>query len=365
MGSVAAAYGPLLPYFIGRFHLTVSSAGLVFGLHFVGALIGVLIALVALPRFPSRLVVTIGLALLAIGCAGVALAGTWTMTLAAVFLIGFGFGGLDLTVNQMLAYSANSSRLALINSLNGVFGVGAVVAPLLIAAAASRYPPLYFGGAVIALLAMIGFRGIRGSLSVATGSSEVATGLLLIAIFALAFSLYVGIEIGVSGWMATDLYGHGYSLAQAAGITSGFWLALALGRFLLAPFVGRLGDGTVVLLASAAAIVTLLLAMIPGIAPIAYVLTGLIIAPIFPTGVAWLARLNPANPTATSWLFPAGMVGGAVIPTLVGVLIARAGIGWIAPSFALVALLTTAAFASAGRLVAPEFPPPPSGGGPG
>jgi fucose permease len=60
---------------------------------------------------------------------------------------------------------------------------------------------------------------------------------------------------------------------------------------------------------------------------VAYILAGLAIAPIFPTGIVWLAKLRPGDARATSWLFPASMLGGAVVPAGISAVIGRFGIG--------------------------------------
>jgi fucose permease len=82
-------------------------------------------------------------------------------------------------------------------------------------------------------------------------------------------------------------------------------------------------------------------------APIAYIVTGFAIAPIFPTGLAWLAKLRPGDSRATSWVFPASMVGGVVIPAGIGLAIASVGIGWAPAILSLVGVCTLAAFALA------------------
>src|SRR5207237_202196 len=94
--------------------------------------------------------------------AGVALALSGLVMLAGVFLIGIGFGALDLRINQMLAYSVNPKRVALLNGLNGVFGIGAVAAPILVSIAGARYGLIYAGGAAVAAVALRGFRGVPG-----------------------------------------------------------------------------------------------------------------------------------------------------------------------------------------------------------
>src|SRR5207245_6423018 len=101
MGMLAAAYGPLLAFLMRRFQVGLSVAGLVFGAHFGGGFLGVLVSMRGLERIGGRVALTGSLALLGLGCAGVALAPSWPLLLGAVFLIGVGFDGLDIWVNQL------------------------------------------------------------------------------------------------------------------------------------------------------------------------------------------------------------------------------------------------------------------------
>jgi MFS transporter, FHS family, glucose/mannose:H+ symporter len=71
---------------------------------------------------------------------------------------------------------------------------------------------------------------------------------------------------------------------------------------------------------------------------------GLAIAPVFPTGLVWLAKLRPGDSRATSWMFPATMVGGGIIPAGVGIVIAWAGLGWAPAILSAVGIITLAAF---------------------
>jgi len=106
----------------------------------------------------------------------------------------------------------------------------------------------------------------------------------------------------------------------------------------------------IVMIGSAVAAVALLAALIPAVAPVAYVLAGLAIAPIFPTGIVWLAKLRPGDARATSWLFPASMLGGAVVPGGISAVIGRFGIGLTPFVLATVALACLGSFSlAAGR----------------
>jgi fucose permease len=125
---------------------------------------------------------------------------------------------------------------------------------------------------------------------------------------------------------------------------------MAVGRVLIGLVPSRVSESTIVIAASALGVLALMAAIPGGAAPIAYVVTGLVIAPIFPTGIVWLARLLPGDSRATSWLFPGAMVGGAVIPAVIGLAIAGVGLGGAPVVLSAVALGTFLAFSGA-RLV--------------
>jgi MFS family permease len=82
---------------------------------------------------------------------------------------------------------------------------------------------------------------------------------------------------------------------------------------------------------------------------LAYVLAGLSIAPIFPTGIVWLSRLRPGDARATAWLYPAASIGGTLGPGAIGIVIAQFGVRWAPAVLAAVAVLMTASFAVARR----------------
>ena len=76
------------------------------------------------------------MAVLAIGFIGLALAPSWETVLAGAGFVGIGFRALDLGVNQLFAYSFGIRAGTMLNILNGVFGIGAVAAPIIVAAVA-------------------------------------------------------------------------------------------------------------------------------------------------------------------------------------------------------------------------------------
>ena len=348
MGMVVGGYGPLLEHLTRRYGVSLPVAGSTISVYFAGSLPGVFIAMRALERVPARLLVAVAMAVASLGLAAVAVAFVWPFFLVAVCVVGLGFGVLVLSLNQLAAYSAGPRRVALLNALNGCYSAGAVAGPILVAAfAEDHFSTLYLLAAAVWLALIPAALGISGKLPVATGS-RVRPG-LLVGVFILAFVLYVGLENGIGGWMTSHLESTGLSSPVAAATTSGFWLALVTGRLLMALVPSSLSEGWIVLTASALGTAALVLAGVGVLAPVAYVLAGFALAPIFPTGILWLAKLRPGDSRATSWLYPAASVGGIAGPGAIGVVIAAAGVGWAPFVLAAIAVAMSGAFLLASR----------------
>jgi len=348
MGLVVSAYGPLLEHLTRRFGVSLPAAGSVISVHFAGGLAGVLMAMATLTRFAGRWSVMVALAVVSAGCISVALAPVWPLFLGGIFVIGVGFGGLVIGLNQLVAYSEGGRRAALLNGLNGAYSAGAVAGPILIAAfAAGHFSLLYLLGGAAALVLIPAVTGISGRLPVTAGAPG-RPGLLAV-IFICAFVFYVSIENGAGGWMTSHLESTGINPAAAATVTSGFWLAVVTGRLLIMLVPASVPESAIVLGGSAAAAVCLLAASIGPIAPLAYVLAGLAIAPIFPTAIVWFARLRPGDSRASAWLYPATSVGGITGPGAIGLVVAGFGIRWVPLILAAVATLMAVSFRLAAR----------------
>ena len=144
--------------------------------------------------------------------------------------------------------------------------------------------------------------------------------------------------------MTSHLESIGVRSGTAATLTSGFWLALAVGRLLITLVPASVPEAAIVLTGSVIATVSLFAAWIGIAVPAAYIVTGLAIAPIFPTGIVWLAKLMPGDARATSWLYPAATAGGIVGPGGIGLVIAHYGVSWTPLALAVVAASTSTAF---------------------
>jgi FHS family glucose/mannose:H+ symporter-like MFS transporter len=351
LGTLAAAYGPMLEHLTVRFGISLSSSGAVLSAHYGGAFVGVMLSIWKLQRLRVGLSAIVSLSCLGVGCVAVVLASSWTLFLIAVFVVGLGFGALSIGLNQLVAYSALKKRSAALNLLSGASSVGAVIAPILVASLGGwRFTALYAGSAVLAVGLIPAVARISGRLPIAPTSAQ-GPGMHM-GVFVVAFMFYIAVEAGIGGWMTSHLESVGQRSVVAETLTSGYWLAVALGRFLMILMPPRVPVSDVVITCSTLSVLLLPVTLIGQAAPVAYIAVGLVIAPIFPTGIAWLARLRPRDSRAMSWVFPASMLGGAIVPGGIGLVIDKFGIAWTPVVLSGLAIGTLAAFvlASSARL---------------
>ena len=354
IGVLGAAYGPLIPLFQARFGVAPAEAALVISAHAAGSIVGIIAAVPVMRRLTHRSFFVIALTALAVGSLAFAVAPVWAAVIASAAVVGFGFGMLDLGLNQLFAHGFGRRSSSMLNVINGAFGVGAVAGPLLVASVAPAVGVVYLGTAIAAVALLLPLSRVPGreprgqseadKEEIALGGIVGSTLVRVVGLFALAYLLYVAAEESIGGWEPTHLAAVGLSAREAAGATSLFWLSLTVSRFLAVPIALRVSAQRIVLGSSIAAVVTLALASVPGLAPFAYAATGLAIGPIWPTGIAWLAQVTAPRRAPGVFLFGAGMFGFLLFPPLIGVVIQTFGVAATRVVLALLAAGTATVF---------------------
>jgi MFS transporter, FHS family, glucose/mannose:H+ symporter len=355
MGAVTSLFGPLLQGFSHRFHVSLPTAGAALSVYFVGATLGVLPGWLGLKRLQGRVVLTLALAVIAVGAAGAAFSHQWALFLASVFLIGLGFGSLDIGLNTLLARTALKGRAHRLSIGNAGYGVGAVICPLIIIALSPHNFPILFSGlCVLALILSTTNGGVHAPpLHTDPRQYEItkmkAQRRPILLTFIVALIFYVALETGVSGWMATEIHGIGYSQSVGSLVTAGFWTGMAVGRLFGGPLYHRLSDRKLVLGGLVLAVVLSLLALVNPIAPYAFPLLGLIIASIFPMGLIWYTTLCPHDSDGLSLLILFLMIGGVAGPGAISLLVSHFGVHVAPVALAIFAVLSLSVFFSALR----------------
>lgn len=143
LGAASALYGPFFPYFAETLDLSPSKLGLLPGLHFAGATVGVLFGGMVARRVGYRRVLMVGGVVLTAGYGAVAVAWTWLLLQMGAALLGLGFG-LLVNVNILVDEAFGKMGAAALQLVNALFSVGAIVAPLL------AIFSLQFGGQAVA-----------------------------------------------------------------------------------------------------------------------------------------------------------------------------------------------------------------------
>ena len=320
-GVLHAVGGALLPSLAARFHLSDSTSGLLFLLYFAGTSLGALLCRRGFARM-----ITIGFTAMICTCLAVAVSPR--PLLEPVFLLlGISVGVPMSAVTLFIGRNFPERCAPLLTFLNFSWSIGALAAPLIAARILMRYDyrAAYILFAIASAVAAIACGLIlRDGPEPARSACDPApdsTALRLVAIFALAAFLQVGIENTVAAWLPT------YALRMAG---SGVVLAAASSSFYWAGFLSSRGFSSLLLLRAAPMRVfrvaialafasDLLLEFAPSIATrnIAMFLLGIALAPTYPLVLAgFFAR---ARQTADSrWiLFTAGF-GGSVLPWVAG-----------------------------------------------
>ncbi len=337
--GLIAAIGPTLPELARNNGISLGVAGAIFTALFVGAIPSQVATGWLNDRFGPKPVLVVGLLVLAVGLLGATLSRSLPLTLACMVFAGLGDGVLVVGSNVIVAQSFPLHRASALNLLNVFYGVGAMVGPAIAGASIDAWgtalPALWSLVAVLALLspAIPGLR-IRSEAKIPKENAPVNVPLYrssALWLFSFLLLLYVGVEIGTGGWIATYMQRTTpTSAGTAAWVASGFYMALTVGRVAGAGLGAKLSSERLLLLSLTGAVVGGLI-MLAGVGNAFLTIAAVLVlggsfGPIFPTAVAIItARFPVGAGRAASVMIAAGSVGGMLIPLLQGALLEGVG----------------------------------------
>ena len=292
------------------------------------------------------------------GLALFATAPDWPSTIAAAGLLGAGLGLLDAAVNMEAALKRG---VRFMGALHASWALGATLGPLLIGAVLVTTGSWRAGYAISALAFValaIGTVLTRTGIEAAPELDDTAVPAerpgRMVAMGASLLFVYVGIELSAGQWSFTRLTADRALSDGIAGLgVFLYWSALAAGRLALALFGDRVAPQRLFDLSVGGALAS---AVAFWLLPPA--VSALVVLPLIGVAlsafVPLLLYLTPrrvrraAAPRAIGYQVAAGMIGGAVLPGAVGVVMQTAGVWTLGPC--LVGLtLTLAALHGASR----------------
>lgn len=323
-----------------------------FGILLVGAGPGYFVSGLVVGRVLERLGFATTLvgstALVALGLAAFASAPPWPLPILALATMGLGSGTIDAGIN---AFAAARFKAREVNWLHAAYSLGAAIGPAIMALAVATELGWRSGYAVLAVLLAalaIGFAATARRWS-DTPLPDIVTPHAgarispwralqhtLVPIQTGIFFVYTGLEAMLGAWAFTVLHeGRGVSTGVAGFWVSAYFASILLGRIALGAMVERIGPDRLVRAGTVGALggAVLFAAGPPAAAYIGLVLSGVSLAPIFPTLISRTAdRLPPEVAIhAVGMKVAAAMIGAAALPILAGLLAQWPGLWAIGP----------------------------------
>lgn len=363
LGTSGATVPALVPVLAVAWMVGASEVSPLVSMLFLGLAVGVgLVAVVGSCVNASVLLVS-GELLQSIGLAGLAAstdpdARYWGWAAAAILGIGFG-------ITEVCALRLARANAGLLSTLTGILAVTSATMPVLLGVAITldRWQQVVVGTAVFhligAALALRGRAAIEKSAQPVTWKASLRLRSEHVAFFA-----YVGAEATLAAWFGTaarvalDL-----STAQAAAATAGFWLSLALGRFVAVPVLRRCPPALLLRICLNGAAMMMVagwllgLHRLDGLGMIIPLTLGLVLlGPVY--GLLAAQAPQASSDRGMALLVAAGAMGGSAVSALSSVVVANTSIAWAvgiaaAASFAaaLAAALPTSVRGGNGRLI--------------
>lgn len=332
LGLTIGSFGPTLPGLAAQAGASLGAASFLFMARSLGYLVGSSRVGRLFDRVRGHALMAAVLSVMAASMAVVPLAPTLWLLTAALLLLGAAEGALDVGGNVLLVRVHGRRVGPYMNGLHFFFGVGALLAPVVVAQSSQDVRFVYWSIALAVVPVALLLPRLPSPAPPAKDeeSSTPRADSRLVALIALFLSLYVGAEVSFGGWIYT------YTLAlklgddaAAAYLTSAFWGALTLGRLLAIPLASRARPRTILLCDLAgcvASVVAILLWPDSFAATAAGTLgLGLSMASIFPTTLTLAERRMTITGRVTGWFIVGASAGSMLLPWLIGQLFESAG----------------------------------------
>ena len=335
LGLTIAAEGPTLLKLAEHTSSALDQISSIFLFGSLGYLLGSYMGGRIYDRVPGHRFMAGVLLFLGVMVALVPLAGARWALFGIVLVLGLAKGALDVGCNTLLLWVHNETVGPFMNGLHAFFGVGAFIAPLIVARVISSTGDIYWVYWFFALAALplvIWIWNLPSPVSRAVPAQHESSPfpMLPVLIMVLCFVLYVGGEAGYGAWIYTYAFKLNFGTeVTAAYLTSGFWGSFTLGRLfgiwvstkakpltiLTLDFLGCILSLGIILLFRESA--TMLW--------VGTILFGISQASIFPTFLTLAEERMHITGTIAGWFLVGAGAGGMILPWLIGQAFVRVG----------------------------------------
>ncbi|ROU06243.1 MFS transporter [Lysobacter enzymogenes] len=340
--------GPLMPIAIEDFKLSLTMAGFMpFSFFLAYGLISIPGGMLIEAR-GTRFTLFAAFALNSVGALAIALVPGYASVVAGLFVIGLGMALLQVVINPLMRTAGGEQHFAFFSVMAQlVFGLASFLSPLAFKAYMQRpgldAQPLawltfyWFFAAAFVLLAALNWKlplpVVALNEDERAGSREAYLSLLRrrdVRLFFLAIVAYVGTEQSLANWMSQFLHSyHGFSATREGAVAvSRFWGLMSLGCLVGLGLLKLLDSKWVLAIFSTLAIACLALALLgpAAVSLLAFPAAGFFLSVMF--SVIFSLGLNSVSQHhgAFSGILCSGILGGAIVPLLIGILADRWGL---------------------------------------
>lgn len=349
--------GPLVPEVIKGFSVSKGMAGLLNFSFFIAYGVMSVPAGILTERYKEKKVITAAFLLATTGALLFSLNSSFGIYLISLFLIGMGMAVLQVAINPLLRVSGGEEHFAFTSVLAQLFFGGAsFLSPLMYSYLVTnlsagntsgfllstldglvpenlKWVSIYWIFAVIAAAMVIivlvsKFPKVELNEEEKVGSFSTIKELLknkTVILFFFGIFAYVGTEQGVASWISKFLQDyHGMNPeVEGAKAISWFWGLLTVGCILGLGLLKLMDSKLVLRIFVLAAMVSLATALFTGNGQVAYyafIMVGFFASVMWSVVFSLALNSLPNNHGAFSGILCSGIIGGAIVPLIVGVI---------------------------------------------
>jgi fucose permease len=327
LGLGSGSLGPTLPALAAQTHVEMKQISYLFIARSFGTMLGSWMIGRMYDRIAGHPLLAASLFASAIAMALIpAIDLLWTLLALSIFM-GAASASINVGGNALIVLVHGDRVRPFMSVLHFAFGLGGLLAPMLVAAVVHRSDSLqitYWTLAALTLPAAL-FTFLSNSPTLHPhkhDQSKAPLPALTLSLFVLFFFLEVGAEASVMGWYFSYAVDHGMNVKTAAHMNSAFWAAFTAGRLATIWLTVQFKAISIVVVNL---IVTLLFAaamLIFHASPFALwvgaVGLGLAVAPVFPNMFGFAQRSLGLSGKVTGWFLVGSAAGSMFWPWLTG-----------------------------------------------
>jgi MFS transporter, FHS family, Na+ dependent glucose transporter 1 len=335
LGLVTAAIGPTLPGLAQLSRVGMREISFLFTAQSLGYLFGSVLGGRLFDRVKGNPLMGIMLITMAAMAALVPLIQSLLLVIVVILILGTAEGVLDVGGNTLLVWVHRHRVGPFMNALHFFFGIGAVLSPVIVAQAiliSAGIDWAYWALALMILPVALWVIRVPSPLAqrVVKESGATPVNTTLVVLIACFLFLYVGAEVGFSGWIYTYAVALGIGgETTSAYLTSAFWGAFTLGRLLGIPLASRFRPSSILLCDLGGSVACALILWLCSQSILAVWLgsigLGLSMASVFPAVLAFAEQHMTVTARMTGRVIVGASLGCMVIPWLIGQLFESVG----------------------------------------